>query len=855
MKHFVYIVFQLFVAVSIAQLSDDFSDGDFSANPAWTGTTADYIVNTSFELQLNNTIGATSYLATPHGLSNLDNKEWRFWTKQSFSPSGSNFGRVYLTASNADLTSDPDGFYLLFGEALSDDAVRLFKVQSGVHTEILNGPLGQIAASFQMGVRVVRDNAGNWDLYLDATGGENYILAASATDATMLLGSHFGFLEVYTASNANKFFHDRVYVGDEILDVSPPILSLVTPTSATTVDVLFNEAVEQISAETITNYGINSGISVLSALRDGSNPALVHLTINPSLSNGSTYVLSTVGILDYSANNSGVQNINFTYLVAEVPVAGDVVINEFMADPSPPVFLPDAEYIEVYNRSNKVFNLADWKIWDDASSGTIASAWLLPGSYVILATSSTYTMYLNGVSVSSFPSLNNAGDAIVLKSDLGVILDSIYYSDAWYQDPSKADGGYSLERINPESPCTGEQDWKASNDIDGGSPGEVNSVFDSTPDGTPPQLVSLFAMPPNLLQITFNEGMDSSSLALTNPMINPVLTIQSQLVNGTYPLAMQLEFIENLLPSQTYQITLPGVADCWGNTTDLSGTFVLPDVGADGDLVINEILFNPLTGGSDFVELYNRSEKVIDLFNWKLANYDDGGPGNEKIFTDHRLIYPDDYLVLSADSTHLLQTYPSAVSGKFVQFTLPSYNNDSGTVYLLQDNTIRDAVSYTEEWHFALLDDPKGKSLERINPDLGNDKNNWHTAAEAIGFATPGLLNSQYHEAITQGSLNYTSDVISPDNDGFEDVLLVSYELEQNGLVGSFTIYNDRGQKIADVLKSEMLSQTGSFSWDGIRTDGTKASIGVYVGVFEVFSVDGAIVFTKMKAFTVAGKL
>lgn len=840
----------------MAQVSEDFSDGDFSANPSWSGTASDYIINTSFQLQLNNTVGATSYLSTAHGLSDLDNKEWRFWTKQTFSSSGSNYGRVYLTASNPDLSSDPDGFYLLFGEALSDDAVRLFKVQSGLHTEILNGPLAQIAASFTMGVKVVRDNSGNWDLYLDDTGGENFILAASANDATLILGSHFGFLDVYTSSNANKFYHDRIYVGDEILDLTPPVLSVVTATSSNAVDVLFNEAVELTSAELTANYGINSGISVLSALRDGSNPALVHLTVDPVLVNGSTYTLSTVGISDYSSNISGVQSMDFTYLIAEIPVPGDVVINEFMADPSPPVFLPDAEYIEIYNRSNKVFNLSGWKIWDNATSGTLSSAWLLPGSYAILASSSTYSFYLNGVSVSSFPSLNNSDDAIVLKSDLGVVLDSIYYTEAWYQDPSKEDGGYSIERINAESPCTGEQDWKASTDIDGGTPGEVNSVYDPTPDGSAPQLLSLYAMPPNLLQLIFNEGMDSSSLALTSPILSPSLTIQDQQVFGTYPQSMQLVFLENLVPSQLYEITLPGVADCWGNSTDLSGTFVLPDVGEDGDLIINEILFNPLTGGSDFVELYNRSQKVIDLFNWKLANFDDGGLGNEKVFTDHVLLYPDDYLVLSADSMHLLQNYPASVPGKFIQFTLPSYNNDSGTVYLMQDNTIRDAVSYTEDWHFELLDDPKGKSLERINPDQeGNLKNNWHTAAEAIGFATPGRINSQYHEAVTQGTLHYTSEVVSPDNDGFEDVLVINYALEQTGLVGSFSVYDDRGKRIAEVLKSEMLTQTGSFTWDGIRSDGIKSSIGVYIGLFEVFSLDGAVVYTKTKAFTVAGKL
>ena len=76
-----------------------------------------------------------------------------------------------------------------------------------------------------------------------------------------------------------------------------------------------------------------------------------------------------------------------------------------------------------------------------------------------------------------------------------------------------------------------------------------------------------------------------------------------------------------------------------------------------------------------------------------------------------------------------------------------------------------------------------------------------------------------------------------------------------NGLVGDFTIFDDRGRKIATVLKSELLAAEGSFIWDGIRDDGTKATIGAYVAVFEVFGVDGSIQFAKRKAFVVAGKL
>ena len=46
----------------------------------------------------------------------------------------------------------------------------------------------------------------------------------------------------------------------------------------------------------------------------------------------------------------------------------------------------------------------------------------------------------------SLPSLNNSDDAVVIKDDLGNVVDSIYYNLSWYADAAKQDGGWSLER-------------------------------------------------------------------------------------------------------------------------------------------------------------------------------------------------------------------------------------------------------------------------------------------------------------------------------------------------------------------------------------------------------------------------
>ncbi len=856
MKYFLLFVVFLTNTMLFAQFIENFTDGNFTTNPTWTGTTADYIVNPAMELQLANTVASTSYLSTNHGLASLDSKEWSFWVKQSFSPSSGNYGRVYLTSNSTDLSTDPDGFYVQLGEAGTGDAVRLFKVDGGIHTEMIAGPTGQIATSFAIGIRVVRDASTNWSLYIDDAGGVNYTLAGSVNDATAILGSHFGFLSEYTVSNADNFFYDSIYVGDEIVDTTPPTLISATAINANQIDVLFDEAVDQTTAETIGNYDIQPFLSAVTATLDVTNPALVHLVPSAPLTNGNSYTLFSNLIQDISGNASVSQSVEFMYLIAEMAVPGDIVINEFFCDPTPQLGLADAEFVELYNRSNKILNVQDWTLADASSNGTLQNGWLLPGEYIVLSSTANVDSFAIATGVTSFPSLNNSGDNIVIRDNNGVLLDSISYTIDWYNDEDKDGGGYTIERINPNDPCSDFSDWAASNSVLGGTPGLENSIFDITPDTDLPQIDQMVALAPNYVEVYFTEGMDSLSLVNSNITTNPSLTILNTYVLEAYPSMFTIQFVENLSNSQVYSMQLEDVADCWMNIATLNGEFALPETPEPGDVVINEILFDPLTGGSDWVELYNNSNKLIDLYQMELANFDDDTIGGNAMIDVHFLLYPGEYVVITEDENQIIQNYPSAVVGRFVTSDVPSLTNDSSTVYLIDGLTVIDRVAYTADWHFQLLDNTDGKSLERIDPDgLSTDANNWHTAAEAIGFGTPGGENSQFNPVVNSGNFTFESQTVSPDNDGYEDVLQVNYQMESEGMIGKFVIYDDRGRPVKEVFSSELLASEGVFTWDGIREDGTKATIGTYVAIFEAIDISGAIVFVGRKAFVVAGSL
>jgi len=136
-----------------AQFTDDFSDGDFSVNPSWTGTSNSFIVNSAKQLQLNAPVEGIAWLSTAS--SSVEATEWRFWIKLAFSPSANNFARVYLISDEEDLTGPLNGYYLQFGETGSNDAIELFKQQGTNTTSICRGTNGSIASAFAIRIKVV----------------------------------------------------------------------------------------------------------------------------------------------------------------------------------------------------------------------------------------------------------------------------------------------------------------------------------------------------------------------------------------------------------------------------------------------------------------------------------------------------------------------------------------------------------------------------------------------------------------------------------------------------------------------------------------------------------------------------
>lgn len=212
----------LFMIMSVqvsAQFYDPFSDGNYTSNPAWDGDTARFKVNTQHQLQTRDTTAGRAYLSTPANLSSLSNIQWSFYIHLGFPPSANNNARVYLTSDSANLENGLHGYFLQFGEALSLDAVELFRQDDTVITSVCRGNDGEIATAFYLGVKVTRDSTGFWQLFVDTLGGTNYILEASATDNTYNTSEWFGVVCRYTTSNAVSFYYDNFNVSSSLCNI------------------------------------------------------------------------------------------------------------------------------------------------------------------------------------------------------------------------------------------------------------------------------------------------------------------------------------------------------------------------------------------------------------------------------------------------------------------------------------------------------------------------------------------------------------------------------------------------------------------------------------------------------------
>lgn len=615
---------------------------------------------------------------------------------------------------------------------------------------------------------------------------------------------------------------------------------------------------------------------------------------------------------------------------------GCLWINEIMVDPNGLEELPQTEYVELLNRSNRTIELANWQfVYGDKP--TVLTSYSLPaGGYVVLyRMGREIKVDAQGgeLPLAKFPTaLLNTGKSLSLLDPAGQVIDQIAYEKAkpgvaWERsesglyhstDPRGGTPGAtnsSQTTISPDEPeAPQEPDSPAVPDtpVDPNTPEEPESP-DTPTEPTEPAIpaqpyaegsiwINEVMADPNGLEVLaqteyvelFNRSDQPISLkdwqfiygdkatllpAYTLPVEGyvvlyrmgreihidepgsglPLAGFPSSLLNTGKQLSL-LDPTGMVIDQIAYEKAKAGVAwersengfylstDLRGGTPgsrnsllsgsqseeSATGSFVLP-----GDLIFNELLPAPYAEGSEYIELYNRSQQALSLVGLALATRKtDGSLGTSYLLSSITTpLEPGDYALLSKSLSGVTEFYLTSSPQALHELKLPLLANNGATLVLfrMSDLTVIDEVTYSPKWHDSAIKDPKGVALERIDPDRPTQEaTNWHSAAESAGYGTPGYRNSQQIlPSSTQNGFErpYWSDS--------ERSYLLRYQLANAGYRCRIWVFDTMGRRIAEIANLSTLATEGTLRWDGLGHDGSRLKPGIYIFYAELFLSNG----------------
>ena len=266
-------------------------------------------------------------------------------------------------------------------------------------------------------------------------------------------------------------------------------------------------------------------------------------------------------------------------------------------------------------------------------------------------------------------------------------------------------------------------------------------------------------------------------------------------------------------------------------------TIVLP-----GEIIFNELLPNPYPDGSEYIELYNRSDRVLPLSGLSIALRKSDGSLRTRypLSSISGTLEPGGFALLSKDIEGVERFYMIVNPSALHELKLPVLANTSSTLVLLrsEDEVVIDEVCYSAEWHAAFVKEEKGVALERIDPDgASREASNWTSASSLEGYGTPGYRNSQFGKPAEENPTGIESPVYEEATGDYA----ISYRLEQAGYVCRAWIYDASGRLVREVVNHESLGTNGVIRWNGLSGDGSKTRTGVYIFYAELIHPNGTV--------------
>ncbi|MFT7297458.1 MAG: hypothetical protein ACI9WO_000252 [Sphingobacteriales bacterium] len=809
-------------------LFEDFSDSNFTVNPTWMGDTLDFIINPQKRMQLNGRPeGGNSIIATKY--NSKENQQITLSIEMDFSPSKSNSTKVYLYADNFNDLKISRAVYVQIGENGSEDNLGLWVVEEGGSQKIAEGIAGRFALGGKFSLNFLLEN-GTVHAQSKFDSEPDFKTEFTANLNPFEGEGYFIFNPSYSSTRRDKFYFDSVKIV-KIPDTTPPKMVNVFALDSIHVQAEFSEKIDT-SNLSIVNFQIENHLGDSISILEKS----VILKITPGLKTGE-YALLVSNILDLEGNALADTTVLFDFFKEFEPKPGDVLINEFMADPTPSKGLPEVEFIELLNNTSERIILDSWRLEINDYAINLSGVSLGANDLIVLYNendSIDVEDRENVAFLNDWKSLLNSGSVIKLFGPKTRLIDSVSYSMDFF--PNDYKGGASLCKIPNSENCQPNFQWTLSLDDFGGSPGRKNSI--ESPEF---QVVSLEFAGKDSLEVKFTSqpNFTAGNIFIDNHPAE-VYYEQSSLNVLTYIITF-----EGALPMGRYfDVSIEEFASCLGKPLNFEMMRILnPKSAEKADVVLNEILFDPKAQGTDFLELCNKSEDYLSMNSLMLVINED-----TMSFPDELIFSPQSYLAITPNSASLqLQYFVENPTSIYEINGLKNMPNDSGMVKLLaRDGEVVDSVKYFENFHFSGLLDTEGISLERIEE---KSFGSWFSAAENEGGATPGRKNSQLIEnenLVEDKKIWLSNEYFSPNNDGFNDVLEISFNLGSIGSMLEINVVTFSGQLVKTLVPQTLQSPESSCFWNGSTDNGEPLPSGIYLISALVFSANGKKEYFKL---------
>lgn len=783
--------------------------------------------------------------------------EWRFKVSYDYNPSSGNNWAIWLTGDYSAMEMHPsgncNGYVIGVNYTGSDDIVKLWRQQNSSHTTVMSTGYNwqnNLAEGDIIEILVTRSEKGIWTISLKPPG-EEFLLLGNVLDTLITTSEYIGVYYKYTSTQDMKLWIDDFSLkGSFYKDISAPKIASYDFLNRNEIHLRFNESIDTSSQP---NFLLNKNTSPKRiqwrTLQE------VNLTFTSDFETENC--LDIYNLSDSKGNINPFERLDFKYYIAN---RYDILLSEIMADPNPVNGLPECEYIEIHNRTDMSIDLTGWSFYSgEREPVTIENFRIEPKEFVLLLDKDfvgEFPVQSKIYPLNALPTLPNSGESLFLYDDNGSLIHSVEYNYSSYNDDLKKEGGWSLELIDFNYPCLQTENWTASIAHEGGTPGFVNSVIDIIDPYPTTRLKSVSRITDTSCVLTFSGILDSPSAI--NPanysFENSNIFISNASIHPNKGLEVILQFSESLEKRVVYTlVTSHHILDCSGFEIRVDPiAFGVPEVADSTEIVISEILFEANEEVPEFVEIYNASNKIIDLNKIMLASFDlytDTLITSKEITSSCYQILPDSYLVLTQNKNLLLSTFTHVQPWQVIE--LKSWLNLTNTGALIglvniNGNSIDKAV-YSPEMHFELLNSTAGVSLERIRIfSSGTNPENWHSAATNASYATPAAENSQnYENTNTSNTFIIDPTEFSPDNDGLNDYLTINCNFPKGEYVSTIKIFDQQGVLINHLINNDLCGINETFIWDGLDENRSRLSMGYYIVLFEAWHPDGHIIKEK----------